>query len=300
MQIGSIEGDPIRFADWAELRVLYSSEIGISLESIRTEVDVEGLLGEDSDDLGLPDEASQSLVSDTVREIQRRMAHGGKGYPFRLKNDRLELRPGIPRKIPYTFCLMVSDRDYWTSGDRSPMMFEQIASDALGAYLQGSSFRFGAPRNAPERQIMVALQRLSERTGDPLSGNYPVRSTDKDLGLDVVGWKNFLDGQTSKILVYMQCATGEDWPSKKGDLDINLGGVWNRTIVWTAPPVKAIAVPYVVAPGEEWDRVTPGLLLMDRLRISSLLPAQLVSDKGIDWSSWFTKRQQFASKDYGF
>ena len=300
MQIGSIEGDPVRFADWAELRVIYSGKTGISLESIRTEVDVEGLLEEeDPEDFGQPDEASQSLVADAIREIYRRIAHGGNGYPFRLKDDRLELRPGVPRKTPYTFCLMVSDRDYWTSGDRSPRMFEHIASDALRAYLQGSSFRFGAPRNAPERQIKVALERLSQRTGDPPAGNYPVKSTDKDLGLDVVAWKDFLDGQTSKVLVYMQCATGEDWPSKKGDLDLSLAGVWNRTIVWTTPPVKAVAIPYVVAPGEEWERVTPGILFMDRLRISSLLPTQLVSEEGIDWSSWFTKRQDFVSKANG-
>ena len=44
MQTGSIEGDPVRLADWAELQVLYSKSTHISWESIRTEVDVEGLL----------------------------------------------------------------------------------------------------------------------------------------------------------------------------------------------------------------------------------------------------------------
>ena len=85
MQIGSIEGDPVRLADWAELQLLYSGGTGLALESIRTQLDFEGLLGDDSlDDSGMSDEASQSLVAEAVREIQRRIEDGGKGYPFRI------------------------------------------------------------------------------------------------------------------------------------------------------------------------------------------------------------------------
>lgn len=300
MQIGSIEGDPIRFADWAELQVLYSGEASVSLESIRTEADVEGLEGEDpADDLAMPDEASQSLVAETVREIERRVAHGGKGYPFRIYSDRLELKPGAHRRTPYAFCLMVSDRDFYTQSDPAPRMFEHIASHALQSYLKGDALRFGAPRDAPDQQIKAALERLSELTGDGLLSTFPVKPTDKDLGLDVVGWKDFLDGKASKVLVYMQCATGEDWPSKRGDLDLGVAGIWNQIVAWTTPPVKAMAIPYVVPPGEQWKRAAPGLLLMDRLRISSLLPARALSIQGIDWSSWFKNRAESASKSGG-
>ena len=300
MDIGSIEGNPVRFADWAELQVLYKERNGVSLESIRTEVDVEGLVeGDISDDFIMADEVSQSLVAETVREIQRRIAHGGKGYPFRLSADGLELRPGAHRKTPYAFCLMVSDRDYYSQSDPAPRLFEHIASEALRSYLQGKSFRFGAPKPAPEQQILTALKSLSEQTGDQLLSTYPVKGTDKDLGLDVVGWKDFHDGMTSKVLVYMQCATGEDWIGKKGDLDLGTGGVWNQVVRWTTPPVKAMAIPYVIPPGDDWRRATPGLLFMDRLRIASLLPARALSIQGIDWSSWFSKRAKLVSKTGG-
>ena len=292
MNLSSIEGDPIKFADWAELRVLYSGASGISLESIRTEAEVEGLLAEQesSTTVGLAHEATEHLVAEVVREVERRASDGGKGYPFRIHGNRLEIRPGIHRFTPYTFCLMVCDRDYWSSGDPSPKMFEYLASTALQMYLCGDAFRFGAPRDAPEHPIDVALKQLERRTGDRLLSIYPVKATDKDLGLDVVGWKDFADKQTSKVLVYMQCATGLDWPSKRGDLDLSVGGVWNQTISWTTPPVKALAIPYVVSPGVEWRRETPGLLLMDRLRISSVLPARAVAIKGIDWQGWFKSR----------
>ena len=291
MNLSSIEGNPVQFADWAELEILYSGVTGISLESIRTEADVEGLLAahESSGVVGLP-EASEHLVAELVREVERRVAYGGRGYPFRIRENRIEIRPGTHRLTPYIFCLMVSDRDYWTPNDPSPLMFEHLASIALQAYLEGNSLRFGAPRDAPEHPIEVALCQLAKRTGDMLLSVYPVKSTDKDLGLDVVGWRDFADKQTSKLLVYMQCATGRDWPNKRGDLDLSTGGVWNRTISWTTPPVKALAIPYVVQPGVEWGRATPGLLLMDRLRISSVLPAKAVSVAGIDWRGWFNNR----------
>ena len=292
MNLSSIEGDPVRFADWAELQVLYSGATGISLESIRTEADIEGLLGEQesSTGTGMPHEKSESLVAEIVREVERRAADAGKGYPFRIHENRLEIRPGIHRFTPYSFCLMVCDRDYWVPNDPSPRMFEHLASTVLLRYLQGDALRFGAPRDAPEHPIDVALDQLAKRTGDKLLAIYPVKGTDKDLGLDVVGWKDFADKQTSKVLVYMQCATGLDWPSKRGDLDLSIGGVWNQTISWTTPPMKALAIPYVVQPGVEWKRATPGLLLLDRLRISSVLPARAISVEGIDWQAWFNNR----------
>ena len=120
-----------------------------------------------------------------------------------------------------------------------------------------------------------------------------MQPTDKDLGLDVVGWKDFVDAQTSKVLVYMQCATGEDWECKRGDLDLE--GRWRQVISWTTPPVKALAIPYVIPPGDQWKRATPGLLLMDRLRISSVLPATSISIRGIDWRGWFKSRVDAAS-----
>ena len=297
MQIGSIERNPIRSADWAELQVLYGGYGSFSFESIRTAVDTEGLLDEEPVEVsGMPGESSQSLVADTVREIQRRMEHGGKGYPFRIRQSRLELKPGAHRKTPYAFCLMVSDRDYYSKSDPAPSMFELVASEALQYYLRGCAFKFGTPRRSPFQKIKPALEELSRLTGDTLRPSFPIKNTDKDLGLDVVGWKDFIDGKTSKVLVYMQCATGEDWGGKRGDLDLGIAGTWDKIVEWTTPPVKAMAIPYIVPPGDEWTRATPGILLMDRLRIASLLPARALSIEGIDWSSWFRDRLDSVSK----
>lgn len=291
----------MRCSDWAELQILYAGATSVSLESIRTEIDVEGMLDNSAqfNTSDTPNEESEQLVANVVREIDRRAVHGGKGYPFRIRENRLELRPGAHRWTPYAFCLMVSDRDYWSSGDPSPKMFEHIASKALQIYLHGSAILFGAPRDAPDQNIRVALTNLAKRTGDRFISIYPIKPTDKDLGLDVVGWKDFADGETSKVLVYMQCATGEHWETKKSDLDLGTSGVWNHIMAWTTPPVKALAVPYVVPPGDDWQRVTPGLLLLDRLRISSLLPAKSVSIKGFDWLGWFKSRVHNASTFQG-
>lgn len=298
MLLNSKEQDPVRVADWAELQILYSGGTGIALEAMRTEVDVEGLL-DDSDipDMQmLPHELSERLVSEAAREIQRREQSSADGYPFRISHGRLELRPGTWRWNPYTFCLLVSDREHYVSGDISVRMFEHLATMALKSYLEGEAVRFGEPRDTMPDDINQAIDQLAIMTGDQrIAGIYPVRLTDQDFGLDVAAWKNFADGETSKVMVYMQCATGENWQSKRGEPDLTIGGTWNKIIAWTTPPLKALAIPYVVLPGELWDRAAAGLLLLDRIRIASVLSPRLRSFDGVDWVNWCKERVEQVS-----
>jgi hypothetical protein len=299
MPLSSKERDPSRVADWAERQILYSGDRGIAIEAVRTEVDAEGLLTEqDFPEVPIfPNELSERLVSEAVREIKRRTENAGQGYPFRISMGRLELRRGVSRWNPYTFCLLVADRDYYEQGDGSARMFEHLASNALASYLGGSAVRFGEPRDTMPDDINQALDALANATGDQrIVGMYPVQLTDQDFGLDVAAWKNFSDGQTSKILVYMQCATGENWESKRGEPDLAAGGTWNKIISWTTQPVKAMAIPYVVPPGERWSRATPGLLLLDRVRIASVLPTRLASLNGVDWVTWSKQRVKQVSQ----
>ena len=296
MNFGSQERDFVRAVDWAELQLLYSDIGFVSLEYLRTEFDTEGLeRAENDQDEGEPGEA---FIAQVAREIERRISDAGQGYPFDFNNGMLSPRTDIEKWNPYVFCLLVSDRDYYSRGDRSARIFEHVAAGALASYLQGDSLRFGAPRNSDNlpSDILSALHKLSQRTGDPL-GPYPVNSSDKDLGLDVVGWKNFVDGRTSKIQVYMQCATGEDWKSKRVELD--LGGKWDIIMTWTLAPVRGLAIPYVVAPEREWNREAPGLLLFDRLRICSLLPTDVQATNGIDWSRWCEGRVAKVREEQG-
>ena len=304
MNLGSQVRDFVQWADEAELHILYSGEECISkevLEYIRTELDVEGLpvqedddLDRNSDDDNLDNDPSgliELLISQVAREIERRAHDAGDGYPFTFDGVTLELRSDVKRSSwsPYVFCLMVCDRNNWVSGDTSPKIFEHMASAALELYLQGSTVRFGAPRDTLPSHIEDAIDELARRTrtGDVRSNdNYPVQSTDQDLKLDVVGWNDFVDGQPSKTLVYMQCATGANWKGKRHELDLSAGGTWSQIMRWTITPVKALAIPYVVRAGEEWRQVTAGLLLFDRLRICSLLPVTKTSTAFANWSEW--------------
>ena len=298
MLLNSKEKDPARVADWAELQILYSSGTGIALEAVRSEAEVEGLLDEkDSPDVQmLPHDMSETLVSEAVREIERRAQSSANGYPFNISHGRLELRPGARRWNPYTFCLLVADRDYYVKGDISARLFEHLATKALESYLEGKAIRFGEPRDTLPDDINQAIDHLANMTGDQrIAGNYPVRLTDQDFGLDVAAWKNFPDGETSKVLVYMQCATGQNWLSKKNDLDLTMAGTWNQIIRWTTPPLKALAIPYVVLPGQLWRRAAGGLLLLDRVRIASVLSPRLTSFDGVDWVKWCKERVEQVS-----
>ena len=291
MHLASLEGDPIQLADWAELQAVYFRDEIVTLEYIRTALDTEGLIvGTILDDKEI-DENRESLISQVAREIERRICESGEGYPFTFDGNSIEFKEDATKWNAYVFCLMVSDRDFWVQGDISPRIFEHLATAALASYLSGEAVRFGAPRDTMPSAINDAISELADLTGDrPHPNAFPIQYTDKDLGLDVVGWRDFVDHRSSKILVYMQCATGQNWESKRGDLDLGPAGIWNSTMTWSIQPVKAIAIPYIAEIGDDWTRATTGLILFDRLRLSSLLPAAHECDMYIDWTSWCESR----------
>ena len=188
---------------------------------------------------------------------------------------------------PYLFCLLVSDRQFYSPTDRSPRLFEHLACEALASYLTGDAIRFGDPRDTMPIGIHDALDELCRLTGDRrISEGIEVNATDKDLGLDVVGWKDFNDGQRNKLQVYMQCATGENWTGKRGEPDIE---IWCKILLWNMDPVRALAIPYV-ASEEEWEREGAGILLMDRLRLALLLAGMTLPDQERGWSVWCEER----------
>jgi hypothetical protein len=114
-----------------------------------------------------------------------------------------------------------------------------------------------------------------------------VNETDKDLGLDVVGWKDFPDGNISKIEIFMQCATGENWEGKRGECIL---GDWGKILCCSNDRLRGLAIPYVIANEREWKRSVSDLIFMDRLRIASVLKDMDIPDEEFHWWNWCKKR----------
>lgn len=290
MQLQPKEKDAVKAADWAELQALHSS--GVSRQDVASAADLAGVLNEDDyqEAHGLANESSSFFVSDYLNEVNRRARILSTRYPFELNEGVLSFRGGR-RWTPYTFCLVVSDRDGWQPADPSPRMFEHLTGAALGSFLQGSWARFGDPRDTLPDPVDEALDTLSAKTGDPRQTpptGIVVGPRDQDFGLDIAAWKGFSDERRGSVQVYAQCATTPEWRSKLGEPDLAPAGTWDNLISWLLPPLKAMAVPFVLpADEDQWRRDSRAVLLLDRLRIASLLRQLPPLPPGLpSWAAW--------------
>jgi len=296
------ERDPVQAADWLELETLYSENGSMPYEAVLAQIDTDAsMLEEPPGDGEIEDmteenhvldpvtrSQSELLLADALAEIDRRALIATDGYPFE-KSDRVLLLKSDPKQYTaYIFCLLVADRELYSPREqRSTRLFEHLVREALAEYMSGKAVRFGSPRDTMPVNIDDAIDELARFMGDERFAQYPVNATDKDLGLDVAGWRSFPDDRLSQLEVFMQCATGEDWEGKKADCNLN---VWQAILCCSNERMRGLAIPYVVANNAEWRRAAWGLLFMDRLRIVSVLNDRVLPEQQFRWWSWCRDR----------
>ena len=296
MRLSAGERDAVKAADWLEAQVVYSRNAASSLEQLRSQVNLEGELDEEEElaDHELasfqdaPSGPSERLASDAANEIQRRKALCGDAYPFDFNDGRLLWSEPERWADPYIVCLLASDREYYKSGDDTGKVFEHLTTLAVKEFVGGCAIRFGAPRDTMPQAFSEAVSKLAELTASKFLNGWPTYPTDQDLGLDVVGWKPFPDEFNNRLQIYVQCATGEGWlEEKKGEPNID---TWNGILLRGVPPVRALAIPYVVDDSDKWQRDIGNRLLLDRLRIACALRGTQLQDGPVLWSDWAKKR----------
>ena len=280
---------------------MYAYGSALSLERLRSQATFESDLDDDEDrtEHGLdsmddvPSGPSERLVSNAAIEIRRRIALCDDTYPFSLDEGRLTWNDPGRLADPYIVCLLASDREFYSPGDDTARVFEHLATQAIESFLGGMAVRFGAPRDTMPTPIDEAISRLAELTSAERLNGWSTYGTDQDLGVDVVGWKEFSDSHNNRLQVFAQCATGEGWlEEKKGEPDLEL---WRGLLLWGIPPLKALAIPYVVNDKEKWQRNIAGRLLLDRVRIVDTLRGTELREEAVTWADWVEKRVELVN-----
>lgn len=254
-------------ADWVELQ-LTVDEGPLSRSAVSTRI--ESLTGSSPD----------LLIAEVWAELRRRsLAY----QPQRITVKDDLIYPVSPQNVSaeYVACLLFSlygmDRDHRTD----PKLFERLVAEAIGNYLQGEVFVFGWPVMPGQdtdirRRIRTLADRMCENFAEEPASRY------KDRGVDVVGWKPFVEVEEAghrggQIVVLAQCATGANWDTKTTELPFDS---WMDYIHWKSRPVKGFAVPKVI-PKDRWHDISKeGGLLFDRVRILNLL-AKGVTDPNL-------------------
>ena len=295
MILSAAERDPVKAADWLEAELVYAQGFAVSLERLRSQATLEGDLDDDEDrlehDLGsaedVPSGPSERLVSNAAIEIRRRIGLCGGSYPFSLDDGRLTWNDPGRLADPYIVCLLASDREFYSEGDDTARVFEHLTTLAMESFSEGSS-SVRSSRDTMPPHIGEAISRLAELTSAEKLNGWATYGTDQDLGVDVVGWKEFSDSHNNRLQIFAQCATGEGWlEEKKGEPNLEM---WSGLLLWGTPPVKALAIPYVVNDKEKWQRNIAGRLLLDRVRIAEALHGTNLNEEVVHWADWVAGR----------
>ena len=302
MRLSAGERNPVKAADWLEARAVCSGKGHAHTWDIVSATLAEGDIvdTEDWDEHDLEEEsddrsgAGTRLADNTAVEIERRQALCGNAYPFTFRRGSLQWTDHTKWADPYLVCLLAADRDIYQSGDNTGKVFEHLTTLAVQSFLGGCAVRFGAPRDTMAGPVEEALKDLARQTASDYIKAWPVQATDQDLGLDVVGWKEFPDPHNNRLQLYVQCATGEGWEKKKGDLNLDK---WGGLLKWGLPPVPALAIPYVAAEDGLWVRDLAGTLMLDRIRIATSLSGQAMADGPVRWDEWVRGKVAAAADD---
>lgn len=259
--------DPLKHADWLELTALLSPGKQSSSGDLVSALKISSIFGP------YEDEKIEIFSTEVFNEIEQRVKSAGHAYPFELKLPVLHARDNWEDYPAYIFCLCLSYFG-WSRrhGNTLSLMFERLSSIAAkhfiaGNYVKGESVKFGFPRdNDIHKSFKKALVQLCTLIGEAKGGGESAQ--DKDGKLDIVAWRNFPDGMPGKLIMFGQCAAGNDWEDKISELyPDNFCKKW--MIEQPASPlIRSFFMPHRVSRDRWRNKVIDGGIVFDRCRLA--------------------------------
>ncbi|MGD0540471.1 MAG: hypothetical protein ABSB33_03025 [Tepidisphaeraceae bacterium] len=236
-----------------------------------------------------------SAASDVSAEIYRRRKLMGNSYPFDL--DRSTLRYRGSATLVYEFCLATACAPRITEGNfvRLPRNFERIVAIIVGLYLGTDAVhRIGDPTDDDDppghpRTFVDRMKYLRDRSAEnaeewlvePEFGFDAEGKNAKDMGLDIVVWKDFPDRRVGRATMIGQCACGKNDITSDAKMRENLPERYAtslRRMTWS-PPFRFYAVPFHLPNDARFKKMhSTGGLALDRARLSMI--AEVVANQG--------------------
>ena len=255
-------------ADWLELLALKSGDRNSSAGDLVNALQI-----------AVGSERAEQLSLEVFLEIEERAQATGDAYPFCLSGGRvsvLQAKEEQTRYVAYVFCLCLSYFG-WQQRSGAPinprLLFEDLACIAARQYIQGDVVNFGTSRRcAGNAGFGEAITELCIRLGEG-QGLRPIRTLQKkDDHVDLVAWRDFEDDRESKLILFGQCATGENWKSKLSELQPQ--AFWDHWMLEAkvSPLGRSFFIPHRIhdeGDGETWRYCARNAgILFDRCRVA--------------------------------
>jgi hypothetical protein len=254
--------NPIKLADWLEISSVLSPDSDASrgnLESALRIASFDGII--DSDDI-------ERKVLDVFNELEQRESAAAHAYPFIMECGVLKLKSEWKNFPAYVFCLFLSYFGLRETRE-APKLFESISCQAAKKYLNGNAVSFGFPRTESPPNFSDAVTQLCRDIGEGGQFHDQPSLARKDDTLDVVAWVDFVDKRPSKIIMFGQCAAGENWDKKLADLQPDVfWRQWMMESLVSPAPVKSFFLPHRIE-DEKWELIARKAgIVFERCRIA--------------------------------
>ena len=176
----------------------------------------------------------------------------------------------------YGFCLTLSCvslypkwvKDHWGAASLRGELFEELAQESLSKALAGWTVRRvgWSPGNPVKLREAIAsiISDIKEVAGSEL--DLHVDKHANELGLDLLAYYSYGDAHASIPVLLVQCASGENWQSKRHTPDL---GLWNKIVSFNSNPVRGFAMPFAYADAREFRKDTMSVngVFVDRNRL---------------------------------
>lgn len=217
---------------------------------------------------------NESEIVDAFVLAVARKAKLGSSYPFDC-SETFIVSSGSGTSSPYEQFLYLSPwsparvLDAW-SLESGAKTFEYLAEacmvDFFGPGTQ--SVNFGHPSDVGRpSEFDEAVKWLANKANIKIGSAFrPPRR--KDGGVDIFVWKSFGDGKPGAPLLMVQCTIAKDFINKIGDIDLAL---WSNWLSSDINPLAALAVPFYISSGDDWEEISTRGILLDRGRLMEMI-----------------------------
>ncbi|OQA97726.1 MAG: hypothetical protein BWY22_01173 [Bacteroidetes bacterium ADurb.Bin217] len=165
----------------------------------------------------------ESWIINIFEYLKERAVNFGANYPFIIDSNGIIFSKDKlnDSQYLYVYLLLSSSLNYFkTVKHELTSEFEIISEKALQSYLPNAVvYGFGSNTifkgNAKEKIKNLAKEiniEVKERILNQIS-----KHNSKEEGLDIVGWLPFKDNNPNTIIIFGQCACGQNWLNKQNE-----------------------------------------------------------------------------------
>jgi hypothetical protein len=227
--------------DWIEGSIYFDDR---ALSSI----DIADVLIEE--EIYVTEDFAREMVMNAWAELRRRQYWIGSNCAFTLDNRWIQLRTRWQDVPAHAFCILLSLApyyDWWMSQfghdyTEQGELFEQLTKASLEAQFSFWEIHQTGWTRTNASGLRQVVNEVVIRLGEQLAHfEQWDQSSAKEMGLDLLCYRQFPDNRVGIPVYLMQCASGGDWKSKLKTPDLD---VWNDMVRFRNCPQRAFAAPF--------------------------------------------------------